>query len=117
MVEIKTVCVAKMRNAKYVKNIASETVMDARVVQGMPVSCQSEVGSVRDRIMKNNILNDVIGHKETTVESLKLTSRRRISRSSINQKLYLHKLQIPSKEILLAAGIFCLQFQHQQNAK
>ena len=62
-----------MRNAKNVYNDVSENILDARLCQGMPVSCQSEVGSVRDRIVKNNILNGVIVCKEIPVESLKTT--------------------------------------------
>ena len=37
MEEIKTLCGTKLRNAKYINNIVCETIVDARVYEGMPV--------------------------------------------------------------------------------
>ena len=73
MEEIKTLCGTKMRNDKYINNIVCATIVDARVYEGMTVSCQSEVGSVRERVLKSNVMNGVIGQKETKVKSLKTT--------------------------------------------
>ena len=73
MEEIKTLCGTKMRNAKYINNIVCETIVDARIYERMPVSCQIEMGSLRERVLKSNVMNGVIGQKETKVKSLKTT--------------------------------------------
>ena len=116
MVEIKTACRVNVRNAKNAYTDASKNVLNDRICQGMSEIGQNEVGSLRYEIMKNdiqNVKNGVSGRKEISAKFLE--TRRKLSKYSTYQKLHLHNLHIQRKEKLVAARIFCLQCQRQQN--